>query len=82
MVDVVLQVLDQVGVGVVCHDDVRGAFYCARETGEAGPGAELEDGFVEDEGGGVLFDVGCEGSAGVPEVVALDDALVFGFRQG
>ncbi len=44
----------------------------ADEGGEAGAGAELEDGFVgQGVGGGVFFEVGGEGGGGVPEVVAL-----------
>jgi len=71
--DVEAQVLEQLGVGVVCYDDVAGAEEGGREGGEAGAGAEFQDAFVGEEAGGVagVLEVGRYGGGGVPEVVAL-----------
>jgi hypothetical protein len=71
--DVVGQVLEELGVGVVGYDDAAGAEEGGGEGGEAGAGAELEDAFVSEEAGGVggVLEVGRYGGGGVPEVVAL-----------
>lgn len=71
--DVVGEVREEVGVGVVGYDDVAGAEDGGHEGGEAGAGAELEDGVGGEEAGCVwgVLQVGCYGGGGVPEVVAL-----------
>jgi hypothetical protein len=65
------EVVDELGVRVVSDDDTGGAVEGADEAGEAGAGAEFEDGFVGDEGRRIGFEVGGGCAAGVPEVVAL-----------
>jgi len=73
VVEVEGEVLDEVGVGVVGYEDFAGAEDGGDEGGQAGSGAELEDGVVGDEArcvGGVL-EVGGYRVGGVPEVVAL-----------
>jgi len=82
--DVVGQVLEQLGVGVVGYDDAAGAEEGGGEGGEAGAGAELEDGFGSEEAGGVggVLEVGRYGGGGVPEVVALGGGALVGRDEG
>lgn len=66
-IGIVLHVGDQVGIGVIGHNDGAGALDRAHDAGHAGCGAYLQDILVADEGGRVLFDVVGAGPAGVPE---------------
>ena len=76
MLNIIPQVLDKIRIRVVRHDYIPRAVDGRDETGETGAGTELEDGFVFQEGIRVLLEVGGDGAAGVPEVVALVVYLV------
>ena len=71
MLDIVAQVLYEVGVRVVCHDDLGRAVSGADQGWKAGAGTQLENGFVLDESGVVRFEEVGESAAGLPEEVAL-----------
>lgn len=60
------EVFDQFCVRVVCHDYFLRTEYSCYEAREACPGAEFEDRFTIDQGGGVLLKVGGEDLAAVP----------------
>jgi hypothetical protein len=48
VVDVVLEILDELGVRVVCYDNSPGALERTYQAGKARAGAELENRFVLD----------------------------------
>lgn len=71
MLNIIPQVLDKIRIRVVRHDYTPRAVDGRDETGETGASTELEHGFVFQEDIRVLLEVGGDGAAGVPEVVAL-----------
>lgn len=71
VLNIIPQVLDKIRIRVVRHDYTPRAVDGRDETGETGASTELEHGFVFQEDIRVLLEVGGDGAAGVPEVVAL-----------
>lgn len=69
--DVVLEVIQEILVRIVRQHDVLRAEHSGHDTGQAGAGAELEDGFAAGEGVGVVLEVFGEDLSGVPEEMAL-----------
>ena len=71
MLDVVLEVLDEVGVGVVGDDRLLCTAERTHKTGQPCARAKLEHRLALDQAVCMLFQVGCYGSPCIPETVAL-----------
>ena len=71
MVDVVLQILNQVGVGIVRHEDMGCALDGRHQAREAGASAQFQDGFTIGYRR-VGFEKVGEDAASVPEVMPLE----------
>jgi hypothetical protein len=55
--DVVAQVLDEVGIWVVGHDDLGGTAQCTYKAREAPTRAKLENGLALDELASTFFEI-------------------------
>jgi hypothetical protein len=71
MIDVPLKVLHKIGVRVIGDNDVLRSVDGTDETGETGARAELEDSLATNERVCVVFKVGCQRAARVPEEMTL-----------
>ena len=71
LIDVVLEILDQVVIGVVGDYDKLCAIDAGQQRRKAGSGAQLKDGLVSEIDIFVLFKVFCDDDCGLPKMMAL-----------
>lgn len=71
MINVPLEILHELRVRIICHNDVLSTMNSADQTGKTSPSTELEDGFAANESACIGFKIGRKCTAGVPKEVAL-----------
>lgn len=75
MIDVPLEILHELGVRIICYNDMLSTVNGADETGKTGPSTELENCFAANKRACIGLKIGRKGAAGVPKEVALSGSM-------